>query len=147
MDCSIGPAAGPASRTLRLRTSGSAFSQPATFAIDAPQDRPAAAEFSGPLEIQGLADGTTWEDNLVRLDRGNCVSLWVRGLPEDATRTRMGVRLGDADSQVLFVSAPDARGLRQINVRLPAQLAPGDYDVVVVYGTSVTGPRPLCVHR
>jgi tRNA (mo5U34)-methyltransferase len=102
---------------------------------------PRLLEFSGPLEIQGLADGTTWEDNLVRLERGNCVSVWVRGLPEDATRSPRG-RAPWRRPQPRSCSSPrpTTRGLRQINVRLPAQLTPGDYDVLVVYGTSVTEP-------
>ena len=145
MDCRIDPGGTQASRTIRLRTSGSTFSEPASFVVDAPQDRTEIAEFSGPLEIQGVADSNTWEDNVVRLERETCVSVWVRGLPDQATRSRVRVRIGNVDAQVLFVSALDDRELRQINVRLPSEIGLGDYPVVVVYGTSATDPRPLRV--
>jgi hypothetical protein len=134
---------GRASRTIRLRTSGSAFGEPATFVVDAPQPRAAAEDFSGPLEIQGIADGATWEDNIVRLVREACVSIWVRGLPDEATRSLVRARIGSSDAQVLFVSAPDHQKLRQINVRLPAEIEPGDCPVVVLYGTSATDAKPL----
>jgi tRNA (mo5U34)-methyltransferase len=148
VDCGIGPGGGSASRTIRLRTSGSAFSEPATFVVDAPQDRSATAElagaeFSGPLEIQGIADGVTWEDNVVWLEREACVSVWVGGLPDEATRSRVRVRIGSVDAQVLFVSALDGQKLRQINVRVPADIRPGDYPVVVMYGKAATASRPL----
>jgi tRNA (mo5U34)-methyltransferase len=142
-DCKIDPVGGRASRTIRLRTSGSAFGEPATFVVDAPQPRAAAEDFSGPLEIQGIADGATWEDNIVRLVREACVSIWVRGLPDEATRSLVRARIGSSDAQVLFVSAPDHQKLRQINVRLPAEIEPGDCPVVVLYGTSATDAKPL----
>jgi tRNA (mo5U34)-methyltransferase len=145
VDCRIGPGSGQASRTVRLRTSGSTFSKPATFEVDAPQDRATGAEFFGPLEIRGVADSNTWEDNVVWLARETFVSVWVRGLPDEATRGRVRVRIGNADAQVLFVSALDEQQLRQINVRLPAEIGPGNYPVVVVYGTFATDPRPLRV--
>jgi tRNA (mo5U34)-methyltransferase len=144
VDCRIN-AASAASRTIRLRTSASTFGAPAGFVVDAPRDRSDTAAFSGPLEIQGIADGATWEDNLVRLDRDACVSLWVRGLPDVATRSRVRVRIGDTDAQVLFVSALDNQKLRQINVRLPADIGPGAWPVVVAYGTCATDARPLRV--
>ena len=145
MDCGIGLEGGPASHSIRLRTSESGFSAAAAFMVDGPGGYVSAAEFSGLLEIRGMADGVTWEDDLVRLERGDCVSLWVHGLPADATRGRLGVRVGEADGAVLFVSAADERELRQINVRLPAGVEPGEYPVTVRYGGSATEPRMLHV--
>jgi hypothetical protein len=145
VDCRIDPDRGPVGRTVRLRTSGSAFSKPATFAVDAPEDRAISEEFAGPIVIRGVADSNTWEDNVVGLGRETFVSIWVRGLPDEATRSRVRVRIGNADAQVLFVSALDDRELRQINVRLPPDIGPGDYPVVVAYGKSATEAQPLRV--
>ena len=145
MDCQIDAATGPASRTIRLRTGGSTFGAPASFVVDAPFENSIAAEFSGPLEIQGMADGLTWEDNIVHLDRDACLSIWVRGLPDEVTRSRLHVRIANFDAQVLFVSAPDEQKLRQINVRFPAEILSGEHPVAVAFGTSVAAARPVRV--
>jgi tRNA (mo5U34)-methyltransferase len=145
MDCKIDAGRGPVSRTIRLRTSGSTFSEPAFFAVDSPQESADNAEFSGPIEIRGVADSHTWEDNLAWLARETFVSVWVTGLPEEATRTRVRVRIGGVEARILFVSPLDPREMRQINVRLPAEIGPGEYPVVVEYGNSATDSQPLRV--
>jgi len=143
-DCKVDPSGGSASRSIRLRTSGSTFSEPASFVVDAPQPSE-TTDFSGPIEIRGVADSGTWEDNLVWLARETFVSVWVSGLPDDTTKSRVRVRIGNMDAYVLFVSPLDPQELRQINTRLPAEMGPGEYSVVVTYGNSATPPHPLRV--
>jgi tRNA (mo5U34)-methyltransferase len=145
VDCKIDTSRGPVSRTIRLRTGDSAFGEPAFFTVDAPKESADAVQFSELIEIRGVADSYTYEDNLVRLARETFVSVWVSGLPDEATRSRVRVRIGDVDAPILFVSPLDPQQLRQINVRLPAGIGPGEYPVVVAYGKSVTDSQALRV--
>ena len=143
VDCRMHPGTG--ARTLRLRTSNSAFGEPARFLVDAPASRP-LADFSGPIEIRGVADAMTWDENQVLLRPETFVAIWVHGLPDSATTDRPRVRIGDVEVEVLFVSALDREELRQINVRLGADTEPGEYEVRVCYGNSVAAaPQPLRV--
>jgi tRNA (mo5U34)-methyltransferase len=144
VDCKIDAVTGPPSRTIRVRTTESAFSEPAAFAVDAPEES-ANASFSGPIQIRGVADSNTWQDSLAWLARETFVSVWVSGLPDDATKTRVRVRIGDLDARVLFLSPLDPQQLRQINVRLPEELGPGEYPVIVFCGSSATQPEQLRV--
>jgi len=144
VDCKIDAVAGRSSRTIRVRTTESAFSEPAAFAVDAPEES-ANASFSGPIQIRGVADSNTWQDNLAWLARETFVSVWVSGLPDDATKTRVRVRIADLDARVLFLSPLDPQQLRQINVRLPEELGPGEYPVIVFCGSSATQPEQLRV--
>jgi len=144
VDCKIDAVAGRSSRTIRVRTTESAFSEPAAFAVDAPEES-ANASFSGPIQIRGVADSNTWQDNLAWLARETFVSVWVSGLPDDATKTRVRVRIADLDARVLFLSPRDPQQLRQINVRLPEELGPGEYPVIVFCGSSATQPEQLRV--
>jgi tRNA (mo5U34)-methyltransferase len=144
VDCKIDAVAGRSSRTIRVRTTESAFSEPAAFAVDAPEES-ATASFSGPIQIRGVADSNTWQDNLAWLARETFVSVWVSGLPDDATKTRVRVRIADLDARVLFLSPLDPQQLRQINVRLPEELGPGEYPVIVFCGSSATQPEQLRV--
>ena len=43
----------------------------------------------------------------------------------------MSIRLDGADLPATYLSAPDGRGLRQINALLPPQLEPREYLVTV----------------
>ena len=145
VNCRMPPGTG--ARILRLRTGGSEFGELARFLVDAPVVR-LLTDFSGPMEIRGVADGMTWDENQVLLRPETFVSIWVHGLPDAATTDRPCVRIGSADVEVLFVSAPDKQELRQINVRLGTDAEPGDYEVVVSYGKSVAAaPQRLRVYR
>jgi uncharacterized protein (TIGR03437 family) len=145
VDCKIGDDAGAASRSMRVRTSESAFSEPAIFAVDAPVAS-ATDDFSGSIQIRGVADSNTWQDNLAWLARETFVSVWVSGLPDDATKSRVRVRIGESYARVLFLSPLDPQQLRQINVRLPEELGPGEYPLIVLYGSSATQAEQLRVY-
>ena len=143
VDCRIPLDAVQAVRSIRLRTSESEFGAAEPFTVDAPRSRSAQGEFSGVLDIRGVADSATWEDDVVR---GDYFSVWVHGMPE-ATPRQVRVLLGNTDVRVLFVSPLDRQQLRQINVRLPVGIAGGEYEVTVRYGKSITPSHPLRVER
>jgi len=92
-----------------------------------------------------VADGRSWARNEVRLGRDACVSVWVRGIPEVAARKRVRVTISGRDLEVLFLSAADAEGLRQVNARVPQDLRAGDSEVTLYYGTVSAPPAPLRV--
>jgi tRNA (mo5U34)-methyltransferase len=88
------------------------------------------------LEIAGVTDGKTYESNRVRLGAESCMSVWAAGLPENATRADVTIRLDGTDLPATYLSAPDERQLRQINGMLPPQLETGSYAIAVNYRNS-----------
>src|SRR5581483_8646505 len=114
----------------RLRTRHSCFSNSVPILIDpTPEDAAAIAEAAA-LEVTIVADGRDWERNQVRLGRDACVSLWVRGIPEVAARRRVGATIGGRELQVVFLSAADEAGVRQVNALVPDGIEPGSYELM-----------------
>jgi uncharacterized protein (TIGR03437 family) len=128
---------------LRLRTRESRFSNAVPVLIDpTPEDTSAIAE-AADLGVTIVADGRDWARNQVRLGRDACVSLWVRGIPEVAARKRVGVNIGGRELQVVFLSAADDAGVRQVNALVPADVEPGSYELAVRYGDISSPPAPI----
>ena len=110
---------------VRLRTAGSHWSDPLRIAVDldSKADR---------LEIKGACDGVNWQPSRVSLANGY-LSLWVEGLPENADIANVKVQIGDRRQFVNFVGAPDAKGVRQVNVRVEG-CGLGVQEVSVAFG-------------
>jgi tRNA (mo5U34)-methyltransferase len=120
---------------VRVRRSGSQWSNPARIAIDVPERAIA-------IEIAASCDAFHWTPNSFSLTH-RFFSLWIRGLGENADRANVKVELEGRRQSVDFVGPydpTDAAGLRQINVLADARLRPGRYRVRAEFG-SVRSPE------
>ncbi len=54
-----------------------------------------------------------------------CVSLWLEGVPSDASLADFEVRFGEVRTRACFLSPVDRSGGAQLNARVPSGLAPG----------------------
>src|SRR5581483_4894994 len=145
VNCRIPPGLGPGRALVRVRTTESHFSNAVPVLVDPTPEDTAAHGEAAALELTIVADGRSWARNEVRLGRDACVSVWVRGIPEVAARKRVRVTVGGRDLEVLFLSAPDADGLRQVNARVPQDLRLGDSEVILHYGAVCAPSAPLRV--
>src|SRR5579884_2725092 len=145
VNCRIPPGLGPGRALVRVRTTGSRFSNAVPVLIDPTPEETAAHGEAASLEITIVADGRTWERNQVRRGRDACVSVWVRGVPEVAARKRVCVRIGARECDVLFLSAADEEGQRQVNARVPDDTEPGAYHLYVSYGEVCSPPAPVTI--
>ncbi len=85
------------------------------------------------LHIAGVTDGRTYEPNRVHTGANACLSVWVGGIPSDASMEEISVRLDGTDLPATFLSGVDEKGWRQINALLPPQLELGDYWLTVCF--------------
>jgi len=92
------------------------------------------------LEIAGTRDGTTWQQDTIASE---FLSLWVRGLPENADIHNVGVYIGERRQTVTYVGA-EAEGMRQVNARVEAPAA-GSCAVCVGFGETRSVARDLMV--
>ena len=146
VNCKLPPGLGPGRHAATLRTIGSAWGNSVRIAVDlsAEQRRqcPSATAASN-IRIAIVTDGKTWERNLVHTGIDSCLSLWVSGLPDQAARDAIAVWLDGDDLPAVYLSQPDAQGLRQINAMLPSGTQPGDYTVAVAFQDKVSEAVPL----
>ncbi len=110
---------------VRLRTAGSHASDPLRIAVDIESS-------AGRLEIKGACDSVDWRPFRVSSANG-FLSLWVEGLPENADIANVEVRMDGRRQFVNFVGLPDAKGVRQVNVRV-AGCALGVVEVALGFG-------------
>ncbi len=142
-DCVLPPGTSPGRCAVRVRTSGSAFSEPVVVQVDIMEGYAAPDEPAGPLEIAIVADGHSWQRNQVTARPGACVSLWVAGLPPLASKQRVRVSIGSVEAPVLFVSAPWPDGTCQVNAQLPDELPCAEHTITAGYGDVSSPPAPL----
>lgn len=140
-NCKVPPGLAPGWHDVRVRTANSAFSDPVQIAVDLERQPPSVEH----LQIEIVADGTTWSRNQVALSSESYVSVWLSGLPQNAEREDVKVRIGETGLPVSFLSSPDRRGFRQANARLPWDFPAGDYPLVVVCAGAVSAPADLKV--
>jgi len=131
------PGKDPGWKEVRLRLAGSRFGNPARIAVDIPLH-------AERLVIREVSGGSAWGQDQVREGDRGMLSLWIVGLPENADRANVRVRLGGAVLAVDYVSPPDASGLRQVNARVPDGFPPGGYLLRVTFG-AVTVDHPRVV--
>jgi tRNA (mo5U34)-methyltransferase len=101
------PGLDPGWHDVRLRLSTSQFGKSNRIAVD-------VALQVDTLSIHGAADGQSWTPNEVR--NGSFVSLWIKGLPENADRANTIVRLNEKKLKVTFVGPSE--GLTQVNAEI-----------------------------
>ena len=142
----IGLAPGWIAVTLRLPDS--AVSAAVMIGLDVTEtdlvDR--CAGLSGPLLIEGLTDGHSWQPNAVDLHDRAAISLWVRGMAADADPAEVRVRINGADLPASHISAP-VDGVVQVNALLPCGLADGPLTVNNVHRASVSAPAHAVAKR
>jgi len=115
---------------VRIALDHGAWSNPARIAIDlSPAERRVQTRVSDSFAIAGVTDGATYESNRARIGISSSISMWVSGLPADAEKSSVAMRLDGTDLPAVFLSPPDDRGLRQINATLPPNLEPRDYSI------------------
>jgi hypothetical protein len=90
----------------------------------------------------------TWhQDEIVRDESGlGHVTLWLRGLSNNADRNNVRVHLNQQRVPVDFVSEPDA-GIRQVNATIAESLGEGLFPLVVSHGEQETPSRQLRISR
>jgi len=76
------------------------------------------------LEITGVCDGVTWQQDSIT---SGYLSLWIRGLPENADVHNVEVYIDDARTTLNYLG-PQIDDVRQINARTGAD--PGEIQVV-----------------
>jgi hypothetical protein len=91
------------------------------------------------IRIAGVSDGTTWARGVLERAHGSTLAAWIEGLPENADRANVRVRLGGDPVEVLYVSAADG----QVNVNVPAEAPAGFYRLEAQVGGSRSEPFPV----
>ena len=114
---------------VRVRSEDSAWSNTLQIAVDIPQQATA-------IEIASACDGIDWTPRQFSLAHRH-LSLWLRGLPENADRANVIVSsAGPSPTRhsVTFVGPLDAESLRQVNVHADARITPGRYRIQAEFG-------------
>lgn len=123
------PGLAPGWHDVRLRVKDSARSNAIRIAVDLPA-------FSDALAIVGIADGVTWNRGEVHRANGGFVSLWIRGLPENADFHNLRIYVDGRRQQLQHLAPPDLQGNRQLNLQLEPSIQPGEYEVTLRFGTA-----------
>jgi len=71
------------------------------------------------------------------------MSAWATGLPENARRTSVRLRLNGTDLPANWLSPPNGEEPRQINAALPSGLATGPASVTLVFNGQESAPLAL----
>jgi hypothetical protein len=108
---------------VRLRTLESDWSNALRIAVDIPEQ---AAQ----IEITAACDGVDWTRGRFALSHRR-LSLWIRGLPENADRANVKVHFSGAGPWPAAIDFAGAAvdGIRQINALADANLKPGTYQI------------------
>ena len=140
--CKIPPGLNPGWHNVRLRVENSRYTPPLRIGVDTQQWQPAA---TSNLEITRIADGKIFESNRIRAGEDSAISVWIAGLPVDATNFDLRVRLNGTDLPVIWLE-PEA-ATRQLNALLPAGLEPGHATITVVFKETETRPVAAELYR
>jgi len=143
LNCKLPPGLKPGWHYGSLRIRNSDFSNRLRIGVDVANEPVTVSDQSTgshALAIAIVADGKTWERNLVHGGIDSWVSLWVRGMPPDARREETMVRVSGTELPAFFLSDTDQEGLRQINLPLPYGLKPGKYWLTVVQRGAESAP-------
>src|SRR5580704_8017691 len=109
-NCKLPPGLARGWFDVRLALKNGPWSNSARIPVDLSRDeRRASGTISDALEVAGVTDGKTYEPNRVRVGVESCVSMWVRGLPADAVKGDVTLRLDGTDLPAVFLSELDDR--------------------------------------
>jgi hypothetical protein len=141
--CKLPPGLKPEWHDIRVRVANSAFSNAIRIPVDLSRDqrhRGEPAPLAPQIQIIVVTDGKTWERWKVKTGPDSCLSLWAKGIPDDA---QISVRLEPANLSAVFVSAPDAEGARQVNAMLPSGIPPGKTKLTLVCNGAASEPAEI----
>jgi hypothetical protein len=116
------PGLEPGWHDVRIRALGSTWSDAFRIAIDVPvqADR---------LEIRGARDGKTWKLSEIEHMNEPILSLWVSGIPENASRREIRIGVGDYKLVADYIAPWEQGKALQLNIRLPDVIASGAHAV------------------
>lgn len=117
-----------------VRLDSGPLSNAKSIAVDLPANAPG-------LEIAAVSDGTTWNPGVLDLSKGNVLTVWVTGLPENADRANLRVLLGGERLPVLFAAGG------QVNAQVPDEAPSGRFEVEIEIGGVRTAPMAIRVTR
>jgi tRNA (mo5U34)-methyltransferase len=120
------PGLQPGWHEVRLSVGGSRPGSARRIAVDVPLA-------AGDIQIQSVSDGTTWAKSQLDLSRGDVLSLWVSGLPDNVDCNNLLVSLDGARLTVTYIEAA-GEGARQLNVQAPKDLPVGPAAISVSVG-------------
>jgi tRNA (mo5U34)-methyltransferase len=140
--CKVPPGLSPGWYQARLHVAGSRYSPPLQIGIDTRSWQPKGAS---DLKVTRVADGKTFESLRIRVGDDSCVSVWIAGLPEQATTADVCVRLNGTDLPAVWLAPPAPS--RQVNALMPAGLEPGIAILSVVFDNSETQPVEVELYR
>lgn len=124
---------------VRLRTANSRYSNTVKIAVDVPLQ-------VEDLKLAGACDGRSWKPGEVQAGEDARMSVWLSGLPDNADRANVRVRLGAKRLAIDELLPPDPdSGYRQVNVKLPRAFPKGRYDLTVALGNALTRPLSMRV--
>jgi tRNA (mo5U34)-methyltransferase len=122
--CKLPPGLDAQWHTLRLRVRHSQWSNALCIPVDLTAEDQVDAG-SPDLCVNLATDGKTWDRWRVRVGPDSCLSIWASGIPDGCEMKQILVLLNGLNLPAIYVSQPDAEGLRQVNATLPAGLPPG----------------------
>jgi tRNA (mo5U34)-methyltransferase len=131
------PGLTPGWHNVTVRVGESPASNTKRIAVDFPE--------AGPARIAGATDGITWERGILNLARGNVLSAWVIGLPENADTVNVQALLDGRRMPVEYVQPEEesSNQERQINIRVPNDAPSGELELVV----NGSEPVPIRIER
>jgi tRNA (mo5U34)-methyltransferase len=138
--CKLPPGLNPQWHDIRVRVANSRFSNALRIPVDLPMDerkRGESVPLSTQIRIILVTDGRTWDRWKVKTGAESCLSIWAKGIPDEA---QIIVRLEQANLSAVFVSAPDAEGTRQVNAMLPSGIPPGKTTLTLLCNGSAAEP-------
>ncbi len=102
---------------VRVRVRDGAPSNANSIALDVPIG-------DAQIEISGVRDAATWIADRLDLSQGRFLCLWITGLPRNADRNNLRIFV-DGHEAIISYFAPNAEGIRQVNVEIPHKLPSG----------------------
>lgn len=137
------PGLDPLWHGVRIRVRSSQWSNSVRIPVDlSPEDQGAKsfAPEAPDLRVALATDGKTWDRWRVKVGAGSCLSVWASGIPDGCEMKQILILLNGLNLPAIYVSEPDAEGLRQVNATLPAGLPPGKVKLRLECAGNVSAP-------
>ena len=140
--CKLPPGLATGPHDAKIRTATSPYSFPVRIVLG-PVPAVCDTPVSSTLWLTRVADGATLETGRVRVGENSGISAWAAGLPANAGRTGIRLRLNGTDLPANWLAPPNEEEPRQINAALPSGLEPGSATVALVFDGEQSAPVTL----
>jgi tRNA (mo5U34)-methyltransferase len=124
---------------VRLRVRDSQWSNSLRIPVDVPAED-SGGDGSSQLHVNLVTDGKTWDRWRVKVGADSSLSVWAAGIPNTCEMKQILVLLNGLNLPAIYLSEPDAEGLRQVNATLPAGLLPGKVKLRLECAGNVSAP-------